>query len=47
MKGPRETPAPRAPATAALGAVFVAEYTDSGSEPPLTGTDEVVLEPTG
>src|SRR5829696_2304581 len=24
MKGPRETPAPRAPATAALGAVFVA-----------------------
>ena len=30
-----------------LAAVFVAEYTDSGSEPALTGTDEVVLEPAG
>ncbi len=30
-----------------LAAVFVAEYTDSGSDPALTGTDEVVLEPAG
>ena len=31
-----------------LAAVFVAEYTDTGSGnlPPLTGTDQVVLEPT-
>ena len=37
------------PATQELRAVFDAEYTDSGSGnlPPLTGTDEVVLEPTG
>ena len=32
-----------------LSGVFVAEYTDPGAEnvPPLTGSDEVVLEPTG
>ena len=37
------------PATQELRAVFSAEYTDGGSGnlPPLTGTDEVVLEPTG
>jgi cytochrome c len=37
------------PATDDLSAVFVAEYTDAGSGnlPPLTGSDEVVLEPTG
>jgi cytochrome c len=37
------------PATQELRAVFNAEYTDSGSGnlPALTGTDEVVLEPTG
>ena len=31
-----------------LTAVFVAEYTDPGGEglPPLSGSDEVVLEPT-
>jgi glucose/arabinose dehydrogenase len=32
------------PATQDLSAVFDAEYTDAGN-PPLTGTDEVVLEP--
>jgi cytochrome c len=37
------------PATDNLRAVFDAEYTDAGSGnlPPLTGTDEVVLEPAG
>ena len=37
------------PATDDLHAVFVAEYTDEGEGnlPPLTGSDEVVLEPTG
>ena len=35
------------PATDDLAAVFVAEYTDSGSEPALTGYAEVVLEPAG
>ena len=37
------------PANDDLNAVFVAEYTDAGSGnlPPLTGTDQVVLEPTG
>ncbi len=37
------------PASDDLSAVFVAEYTDEGSGnlPPLTGSDEVVLEPTG
>jgi hypothetical protein len=30
-----------------LSAVFVAQYTDSGSTPPLTGSAEVRLEPTG
>jgi cytochrome c len=35
------------PATDDLAAVFVAEYTDSGSEPPLSGSAEVVLEPAG
>ena len=37
------------PANDELSAVFVAEYTDEGSGnlPPLTGSDEVVLEPTG
>ncbi len=29
-----------------LSAVFVAQYTDAGSVPPLTGSDEVRLEPT-
>ncbi|MGH3467347.1 MAG: PKD domain-containing protein, partial [Thermocrispum sp.] len=29
-----------------LHAVFVAQYTDDGSDPPLSGSDEVVLEPT-
>ena len=35
------------PATDDLGAVFVAEYTDSGSTPGLSGSTEVVLEPAG
>ncbi|MFC7359263.1 PQQ-dependent sugar dehydrogenase [Nocardioides astragali] len=35
------------PATEDLAAVFVAEYTDAGSEPALTDYAEVVLEPTG
>lgn len=35
------------PATDDLAAVFVAEYTDSGSEPALTDYAEVVLEPAG
>lgn len=35
------------PATEDLAAVFVAEYTDAGSEPELTDYAEVVLEPTG
>ena len=37
------------PATDDLNAVFAASYTDPGSGdlPPLTGTDEVVIEPTG
>ena len=37
------------PASDDLNAVFVAEYTDQGSGalPPLTGSDQVVLEPTG
>jgi cytochrome c len=35
------------PATDDLAAVFVAEYTDAGSEPPLSGSAEVVLEPAG
>ncbi len=35
------------PATDDLAAVFVAEYTDAGSEPALTDYAEVVLEPTG
>jgi cytochrome c len=37
------------PANDDLSAVFVAEYTDEGAGnlPPLTGSDEVVLEPTG
>ena len=37
------------PANDDLNAVFVAEYTDEGSGnlPPLTGSDEVVLAPTG
>ncbi|WP_432476620.1 PQQ-dependent sugar dehydrogenase [Nocardioides sp. GXQ0305] len=37
------------PAEDDLSAVFVAEYTDpgEGDVPPLTGTDQVVLEPTG
>jgi PKD repeat protein len=37
------------PATQHLTAVFVAEYTDEGSGnlPPLTGSDQVVLEPSG
>ncbi len=37
------------PAQDDLNAVFVAEYTDEGSGdlPPLTGSDQVVLEPTG
>jgi glucose/arabinose dehydrogenase/PKD repeat protein len=37
------------PANDDLHAVFVAEYTDAGSGtlPPLTGSDEVVLEPAG
>jgi glucose/arabinose dehydrogenase/PKD repeat protein len=37
------------PATDDLNAVFAASYTDpgSGNLPPLTGTDEVVIEPTG
>jgi cytochrome c len=36
------------PATDDLTAVFVAEYTDEGAGnlPPLTGSDEVVLDPT-
>ena len=35
------------PATDDLSAVFDASYTDAGSGnlPPLTGTDEVVIEP--
>jgi cytochrome c len=35
------------PATDDLGAVFVAQYTDSGSTPGLSGSAEVVLEPAG
>jgi len=35
------------PATDDLSAVFVAQYTDAGSEPPLSGSDEVRLEPAG
>ena len=37
------------PANDDLHAVFVAEYTDAGGGtlPPLTGSDEVVLEPAG
>ena len=37
------------PADDDLHAVFVAEYTDAGGGtlPPLTGSDEVVLEPAG
>jgi cytochrome c len=35
------------PATDDLGAVFVAQYTDSGSTPGLSGSTEVVLEPAG
>jgi cytochrome c len=36
------------PATDDLNAVFAASYTDpgSGNLPPLTGTDQVVIEPT-
>jgi cytochrome c len=42
-------PAGHDPAFEDLSAVFVAEYTDEGSGtlPPLTGSDEVVLAPTG
>ena len=41
-------PAGTIPATDDLSAVFAAEYTDAGSGnlPPLTGTDQVVIEPT-
>ncbi|WP_210649830.1 PQQ-dependent sugar dehydrogenase [Nocardioides sp. SYSU D00065] len=35
------------PATDDLAAVFVAEYTDTGSQPGLTGSAEVVLQPAG
>jgi cytochrome c len=35
------------PATDDLAAVFVAQYTDTGSQPGLTGSAEVVLEPAG
>ena len=37
------------PAKEDLSTVFVAEYTDEGSGnlPPLTGSNEVVLEPAG
>ena len=37
------------PAAQNLSAVFAASYTDpgGGNLPPLTGTDQVVLEPTG
>jgi cytochrome c len=35
------------PATDDLAAVFVAEYTDPGSAPLLSASDEVVLEPAG
>ncbi|WP_210439582.1 PQQ-dependent sugar dehydrogenase [Nocardioides xinjiangensis] len=35
------------PATDDLSAVFVAEYTDAGSQPGLSGSAEVVLEPAG
>ncbi|MCF6377943.1 PQQ-dependent sugar dehydrogenase [Nocardioides KLBMP 9356] len=35
------------PATDDLAAVFVAEYTDAGSQPGLTGYAEVVLQPAG
>ncbi len=35
------------PATDELAAVLVAEYTDTGSQPGLSGYAEVVLEPTG
>jgi glucose/arabinose dehydrogenase len=35
------------PATDELAAVFVAQYTDTGSQPGLTGSAEVVLEPAG
>ncbi|NYE36730.1 glucose/arabinose dehydrogenase/PKD repeat protein [Nocardioides cavernae] len=35
------------PATDDLAAVFVAEYTDTGSQPGLSGSAEVVLQPAG
>jgi cytochrome c len=35
------------PATDDLAAVLVAEYTDAGSQPGLSGSAEVVLEPAG
>ena len=44
---PPRCPEGHDPATDDLAAVFVAEYTDAGSEPALSGSDEVVLEPAG
>ena len=54
---PRAAPAPSRPPSprgttrrrTTSTAVFVAEYTDAGGGdlPPLTGSDQVVLEPTG